>query len=135
MAGGNDCAHERVDHRRATALRNLERAWASPAAAANRERNRARGRESGPQAARATGTDNLDCSAYVSNGSAALPNRVQSGATSPGALHLAGAERKASTDAGLGVVAHSGATANANTPHRTRTCNPLIKSQLLYRLS
>lgn len=22
-----------------------------------------------------------------------------------------------------------------STPHRTRTCNPLIKSQLLYRLS
>jgi hypothetical protein len=36
-------------------MRNLERAWVSPAAKPNRERNRAKGREGGPQAQRAIG--------------------------------------------------------------------------------
>lgn len=50
VSGSGECSR-----RRTTAMRNLERAWASPAAKPNRERNREKGRLSGPQSQRAIG--------------------------------------------------------------------------------
>ncbi len=90
---------------------------------------------------RATGTDpreNMPLKACPQKSPHSAHKVEQPGATrreQTDASDTDGVERKPLKIGDLRVTAHQGATTSENAPRRTRTFDPLIKSQLLYQLS